>query len=187
MKTHCPQNHPYDEENTYVDRRGARHCRTCRRERMAARRTPGVGQGGHNAAKTHCPKSHKYSEENTGWSQDGKRRCLTCARVNSAVQNVKRYGVTPEQIEAMSQAQEHRCAICRQPFGQDRKRHIDHDHTCCPGGGSCGSCIRGLLCASCNHGLGKFEDSVERLQAAINYLTRSAEFRETASAVSATL
>ena len=27
--THCPQDHPYDEANTYVDPTGRRHCRTC--------------------------------------------------------------------------------------------------------------------------------------------------------------
>lgn len=30
LKTHCPQGHPYDERNTYRDRRGGRHCRRCR-------------------------------------------------------------------------------------------------------------------------------------------------------------
>jgi HNH endonuclease len=33
-KTHCPQGHPYDEENTYVTPRGWRRCRAC----AAARR-----------------------------------------------------------------------------------------------------------------------------------------------------
>jgi hypothetical protein len=32
-KTHCPQGHPYDEENTYVAKRGDRHCRKCQRAR----------------------------------------------------------------------------------------------------------------------------------------------------------
>jgi hypothetical protein len=31
-KTHCPQGHPYDEENTYWRPDGARNCRTCVRE-----------------------------------------------------------------------------------------------------------------------------------------------------------
>ena|ERR1017187_9891063 len=31
LTTHCPQGHPYDEENTYVDPDGARRCRTCHR------------------------------------------------------------------------------------------------------------------------------------------------------------
>lgn len=31
-KTHCPEGHPYDAENTYVFPDGRRHCKTCRRE-----------------------------------------------------------------------------------------------------------------------------------------------------------
>lgn len=37
-KTHCPQGHEYDLLNTYVDKRGLRHCRACFRERARARR-----------------------------------------------------------------------------------------------------------------------------------------------------
>jgi hypothetical protein len=32
-KTHCPQGHPYDEENTYIYPNGARYCRECNRIR----------------------------------------------------------------------------------------------------------------------------------------------------------
>lgn len=31
-KTHCPRNHPYDEVNTLIDRKGHRACRACRRK-----------------------------------------------------------------------------------------------------------------------------------------------------------
>lgn len=37
-KTHCPQGHPYDDENTYKTSAGRRMCRTCLRERDLARR-----------------------------------------------------------------------------------------------------------------------------------------------------
>lgn len=30
-KTHCPQGHPYDEANTYRNKRGHRFCRACHR------------------------------------------------------------------------------------------------------------------------------------------------------------
>jgi hypothetical protein len=31
LKTHCPQDHPFDAENTYVDPSGYQQCRECRR------------------------------------------------------------------------------------------------------------------------------------------------------------
>ena len=37
-KTHCPAGHEYDDANAYVDKKGQRHCRTCRRRRMRAYR-----------------------------------------------------------------------------------------------------------------------------------------------------
>lgn len=30
-KTHCPNGHPYDDDNTYVDPKGRRRCITCRK------------------------------------------------------------------------------------------------------------------------------------------------------------
>lgn len=40
-KTHCPQGHPYDEENTYINpSTGGRSCRICTRVRNASRRPP---------------------------------------------------------------------------------------------------------------------------------------------------
>lgn len=36
--THCPQGHPYDEENTRIRPTGARACRACGRGRMRAMR-----------------------------------------------------------------------------------------------------------------------------------------------------
>lgn len=38
-KTHCPQGHPYDEENT-CRKNGRRSCRACAREYARSRRTP---------------------------------------------------------------------------------------------------------------------------------------------------
>ena len=31
IKTHCPQQHPYSPENTYINPNGDRRCRTCQR------------------------------------------------------------------------------------------------------------------------------------------------------------
>jgi hypothetical protein len=37
-KTHCPQGHEFTPENTWFNKTGGRHCKTCNRERMRERR-----------------------------------------------------------------------------------------------------------------------------------------------------
>jgi hypothetical protein len=77
----------------------------------------------------------------------------------------------------MTKDQDGRCAICRRddPGTHHGYWHIDHDHKCCPTSGrGCGSCVRGLLCGSCNLGLGHFADDPARLDAAAMYLRRYA-------------
>lgn len=38
-KTHCPKNHPYDEENTIINADGKRRCRQCIRDRRKRKET----------------------------------------------------------------------------------------------------------------------------------------------------
>lgn len=45
-----------------------------------------------------------------------------------------------------------------------KKPQVDHDHNT--------NKIRGLLCSRCNMGLGFFDDSIEGLTKAINYLKK---------------
>jgi hypothetical protein len=77
------------------------------------------------------------------------------------------YGLTVEQYQAMVEAQGNRCKICeRGPEETGSKRLcVDHDHKT--------GKVRSLLCHYCNKALGHLEDSVERLQAAIEYLQKS--------------
>ena len=65
--------------------------------------------------------------------------------------------------------QEGVCAICLQPEttvirGKLRPLQIDTSHKT--------GAVRGLLCSSCNTGLGKFADSIGLLQNAAEYLRR---------------
>lgn len=72
-----------------------------------------------------------------------------------------RFGITEERFNQMLVEQGYACAICREPF-QDQRICWDHDHSCCPVPASghtvsCGECLRGLLCVQCNTRLGWLE------------------------------
>jgi len=77
--------------------------------------------------------------------------------------NQWRYGVTPEQYQAMLDGQDNRCAICLEEFA--KRPHVDHDHAT--------GKVRGLLCPNCNSMLGRVRDSPETLQRAVEYLKRN--------------
>lgn len=69
--------------------------------------------------------------------------------------NLRRHGITPEQFDALLEQQDGRCAICRNEVDSEKRGPfgvlcIDHDHHCCDKVGSCGKCIRGLICTPCN-------------------------------------
>lgn len=74
------------------------------------------------------------------------------------------------------------CAICHRDIlgatvrtGSGRARSalvVDHDHACCPGGKSCGRCVRGFLCGGCNTGIGLFSENAAVIRAAADYLDR---------------
>lgn len=66
----------------------------------------------------------------------------------------KRHGLTASERAAMLTLQGGRCAICLR-IGE---LEVDHDHRCCPGSTGCRRCVRGLICARCNSGLGLIGD-----------------------------
>lgn len=77
-----------------------------------------------------------------------------------------KYGIGIKDYEELLRAQGSRCAVCAEPHGTTRATtlHVDHDHRT--------GQVRGLLCANCNHVLGKVRDDVERLLALALYLER---------------
>lgn len=81
---------------------------------------------------------------------------------------IKRYGITLDVYDQMVEDRGGRCDICGSV--PEKRLHVDHDHTCCPGRRSCGKCIRGLLCSKCNLALGGFNDSLDLLISAVNYI-----------------
>jgi Recombination endonuclease VII len=69
-----------------------------------------------------------------------------------------RYSLTHELFNRLLAAQENACGMCRTPFADGQPIFIDHHHGCCRAEKtSCGTCVRGLLCLSCNTALGHIE------------------------------
>lgn len=73
------------------------------------------------------------------------------------------YGTTEEEINKLKEVQEYKCGICKQDLDKlSQKYHIDHDHRT--------GKIRGLLCFKCNIALGHFNDSLDLLYLAVEYM-----------------
>lgn len=81
------------------------------------------------------------------------------------------YNISVADYDAMLTAQGGVCAVCGNRCSSGKALAVDHDHACCPESGkSCGKCVRGLLCAKCNTGIGHLRDSADALRAAADYL-----------------
>lgn len=72
-----------------------------------------------------------------------------------------RYGITAAEVDAMVEARCGRCALCQEREPQ----HVDHDHRT--------GAVRGVLCSTCNQGLGNFRDRADLLREAAAYLHRT--------------
>ena len=73
-----------------------------------------------------------------------------------------RYNLTVDQYNELLQEQDNRCAICNKHPPKNRKLAVDHCHK--------EGHVRGLLCTTCNVGLGNFKDNTEFLLKAVEYL-----------------
>jgi hypothetical protein len=71
---------------------------------------------------------------------------------------LSRYRLTPAVFKSMAEAQGNRCAICK----RKSKLVVDHCHAA--------GHTRGLVCGTCNIGLGMFKDTPALLIAAAKYL-----------------
>jgi hypothetical protein len=80
---------------------------------------------------------------------------------------MRNYGLTEGMYAAMLAAQGGKCGVCgKLPSGKSRygKLCVDHDHKA--------GRVRGLLCRSCNLGIGLLQDSMDVLRAASAYLDK---------------
>jgi len=77
--------------------------------------------------------------------------------------HLPKYGLTPEQWDAMYEGQRGRCAICKEIPKQSLQ--VDHCHTTGE--------VRGLLCPPCNRAIGMLREDPENISRAAIYVARS--------------
>lgn len=78
----------------------------------------------------------------------------------------RKYGLTSNIFEALVLAQLGKCAVCGANEGMEL--HVDHDHRT--------NKVRGLLCGKCNKAIGLLNDDPNLMNAAKEFLERSAAF-----------
>lgn len=124
-------------------------CTTCREEKPTGEFYKRTASPDGLEYKCKSCTSIYYSKYRTGADKKDRKRDNYLART---------YGLTAQQYDELLARQNYACALCRKEHTEfSRKLAVDHDHNCCPGGKSCGRCVRGLLCPACNTFLGKIE------------------------------
>lgn len=109
--------------------------------------------------------SHGFESEDDdfcAWCSTWVRRLVKgreCARCYRMRRGMEKYGLSIARYNAIWRAQGFSCGLCGDsdepcdggiPHFEPRPWQIDHDHDCCAGRGSCGRCVRGILCRRCN-------------------------------------
>ena len=108
--------------------------------------------------KAYCAKNaEKMKRVSMEWRKNNPKKWL-------AIQLRNKYGITIEQMVAAMEKQNHGCAICGYSDTSNPRYfpYVDHCHTT--------GKFRGVLCATCNTGLGLFKDSSELLKTAALYI-----------------
>jgi hypothetical protein len=124
-----------------------------------------------------CRKCGETKPRSEFYTKPFKRRCRVCIRQETqdwrdrnreAVRSMSRanrlktmYGITVMEWAALVLASGGFCALC----GREEPLSVDHDHET--------GAIRGMLCRTCNTGLGCFRDDTALLDEAKKYLGTS--------------
>lgn len=110
---------------------------------------------------TYClhllPLNRFYNRPDTGKL---KSRCKDCECLSSRARN---YNITLEQAQSLMDSTN--CHCCGKELIDKRSTYIDHCHKT--------SKIRGILCMSCNSGIGFLGDNIEGVLKAVQYLTKN--------------
>lgn len=147
----CKEQKPRDEfHNNRSMKDGKEYwCKPCRRT--------------YDILKWHNTPKEIRLKRNREWKKQNPER----VKLNRWKNNLRVYGLTIEEYEAIKEEQNGLCAICKNPpsgKGPYGKLHVDHNHTTGE--------IRGLLCSPCNKAIGIFKENINYLESAIKYLEK---------------
>ncbi|MDI3418868.1 endonuclease VII domain-containing protein [Streptomyces luteolus] len=148
------------------------HCRECVAEYSAAHyRRRREAQGKAVRAKVPVPRGHKRCpqcgkvkphaqwERNKTSSDGWASYCRECRAERNRISYFKRkYGLTPSELDDLKAQQMGVCCICLTAPAE----HVDHCHET--------GRVRGVLCFSCNAGLGQYKDRPDAMRRAAAYL-----------------
>lgn len=105
---------------------------------------------------------HTSSRVKTGY----KNTCKNCCSLQDKHTKLKTtYNISLDEYNSLLDAQNNECKICSISLIGKNKCVVDHCHKT--------NKVRGLLCHSCNRGLGLFKDRSENLIKAARYLKAS--------------
>ena len=140
----------------------SKRCRTCQSEKPLDHFYKRSDTGKYRSDCIDC----YSSKASNRWKSDAEFRTKGNSRSRVHALRTK-YGIDEFIYQEMFDKQDGKCAICgtTDPGPRRTKFAVDHCH-------STGK-VRGLLCTDCNTSLGKFNDEIERLKAAIAYLEAS--------------
>jgi hypothetical protein len=105
--------------------------------------------------------------------------CKTCVKTYSKTQHLKNlskrkdqklkksYGISLLEKHAMLKNQNNKCGICKKELTTERDKNVDHCHAT--------GLVRSILCCKCNFGIGYFDDSVQYLENAVQYIKHHAK------------
>ena len=121
--------------------------------------------------KTEYPNTNEYFFEYKRKTNKTRFRsqCKKCHQEQNSISKYKNlYNIDKNSLDEKIKNQEYKCAICK----NKEKLFVDHNHVT--------KKFRGLICGTCNTGLGMFRDNIKNLENAIKYLRTDKDEFETA-------
>lgn len=157
----CRREVEQDARSNKLQDKGSKQCRTCKQVKSVEEFD--INLASRNKLKLNCreceeEKKHKKEKDRTREYKE----CIISPAQARRITSI--YGITGEDYTRMFEEQGGVCKICKRPEtkNKDKLLCIDHCHKT--------EKVRGLHCSICNWGIGHFEDNIEYLASAIEYL-----------------